>query len=287
MNVDAIVLDVDGVVVDVGQSYRRAIVESVAHVHGETIDIADVQRFKEAGGFNNDWELTDAVALYILARQEGVPLSLESYTDAISGMGGGLESARTVISEELTPAARERVFAAFDSDELRSVFQQLYLGTERYRELEGKEPTIEAEGFINDEEVLITPETLETLQERYLLGILTGRPAAEATIALDRVGLSVPDEYRFTMDDWDGGKPEPDALVTLAERFDADSIAFVGDTRDDIRTAVNAAEVDDRTYHGIGVRTGGLSGTRAEKLFTQAGATAVLDSINDLPSLVE
>ncbi len=287
MNVDAIVLDVDGVLVDVGQSYRRAIVESVAHVHGETIDIADVQRFKEAGGFNNDWELTDAVALYILARQEGVPLSLETYTDAIAGMGGGLESARTVISEELTPAARERVFAAWDSDELQSVFQQLYLGTDRYRELEGEEPTIEAEGFINDEEVLITPETLETLQERYPLGILTGRPAAEATIALDRVGLSVPDKYRFTMDDWDGGKPDPDALVTLAERFDAESIAFVGDTRDDIRTAVNAAEVDERTYHGIGVRTGGLSGDRAKKLFTQAGATAVLDSINDLPSVVE
>lgn len=286
MNVDAIVLDVDGVLVDVGQSYRRAIVESVAHVHGETIDIADVQQFKEAGGFNNDWELTDAVALYILTRQEGVPLSLETYTDAIAGMGGGLESARTVINEELTPAARERILAAWDSDELRSVFQQLYLGSDRYLELEGNEPTIEAEGFINNEEVLITAETLDTLEENYPLGILTGRPAAEATIALDRVGLSVPDEYRFTMDDWEGGKPDPDALVTLAERFDAGSVAFVGDTRDDIRTAVNASEVDDRTYHGIGVRTGGLSGKRAEKLFTQAGASAVLDSVNDLPELL-
>lgn len=287
MNVDAIVLDVDGVLVDVGQSYRRAIVESVAHVHGESIEIADVQRFKEAGGFNNDWELTDAVSLYILTRQEGVALSLDSYTDAIAGMGGGLESARTVISEELTPAARERVFAAWDSEKLRSVFQQLYLGTDRYLELEGEEPTIEADGFINDEEVLVTAETLATLEEQYPLGILTGRPAAEAAIALDRVGLSVPDEYRFTMDNWDGGKPEPDALVTLAERFDADSVAFVGDTLDDIKTAVNAAAVDDRTYHGIGVCTGGLSGARAEKLFTQAGATAVLDSINDLPSVLE
>ncbi|PSP52159.1 TIGR01548 family HAD-type hydrolase, partial [Halobacteriales archaeon QH_1_68_42] len=39
-------------------SSRRAIVESVEYVYGDTIERADVQAFKDAGGFNNDWELT-------------------------------------------------------------------------------------------------------------------------------------------------------------------------------------------------------------------------------------
>ena len=74
MNADAVVLDVDGVLVDVADSYRRAIVESVEYVYGDTIEREDIQAFKDAGGFNNDWELTDAAALYVLARREELGL---------------------------------------------------------------------------------------------------------------------------------------------------------------------------------------------------------------------
>jgi HAD superfamily phosphatase len=287
MNVDAAVLDIDGVLVDVADSYRRAIVESLDHVYGETIERADVQQFKDAGGFNNDWELTDAAALYLLARREGCDLTLDQFTTDIAAMGGGLAAARSIISEELTPADRERVFATWDRDQLRDIFQQLYLGSSLYRDLEGGEPTMETEGFIHDEPVLVTEETLQQLQSQYAVGVLTGRPSAEADIALERAGLNVPDEHRFTMDDWEAGKPDPDALVRLADRFGADSIAFAGDTLDDVRTAVNASEVNRRTFHGVGVLTGGLTGEHGRRKFERAGAEAVVDSVNDLPELLE
>ena len=285
MNVDAVVLDIDGVLVDVSASYRRAIVDTVERVHGETIDRAAVQQFKEAGGFNNDWELTDAAALYVLARAEGMDRSVRSFTAAVERAGGGLSGARTVVSEALTPAARERVLAAHDAERHRDVFQHLYLGSELYRELEGGEPTFEAPGYIHDERVLVEAETLAALDRP--LGVLTGRPAAEAEIALDRVGLEVPAEHRFTMDDPAGGKPDPEALVTLADRLDADRLAFVGDTLDDVRTAVNATTSDDRTYRGVGVLTGGLSGPEGRQKFESAGASAVLDSVDELPALLD
>ena len=285
MNVDAVVLDVDGVLVDVADSYRRAIVESVDRVYGETIDRADIQQFKDAGGFNNDWELTYAAALYVLARREGMEYSLSQFTDAIRGVGGGLDAARTVVSEELTPADRERVFATWDTDRLHDVFQTLYLGSDLYRDIEGGDPAFDAPGFIHDEPVIVDSATIAALEEHFSVGVLTGRPAAEADIALDRAGLSVPDDHRFTMDDWDAGKPDPHALVTLADRFDAQRVAFVGDTLDDVRTAVNASDVDDRTYYGIGVLTGGLTGAHGEKKYEQAGAEAVVESVNDLPDL--
>ena len=287
MNVDAVVLDIDGVLVDVADSYRRAIVESIDHVYGETIDRTDVQQFKDAGGFNNDWELTDAAALYVLACREGCELSLEQFTTEIAVMGGGLAAARSVVSEELPLAEREQVFATWDSDRLRDTFQQLYLGSSLYRDLEGGEPTLDVEGFIHDEPVLVEDETLRVLCDRYAVGILTGRPAAEADIALDRAGVDVSDHHRFTMDDWEAGKPDPTALVTLAERFDAEHVAFAGDTLDDVKTAVNANEADSRRYDGIGVLTGGLTGERGRTKFEQAGATAVVDSVNDLPELLE
>ncbi|WP_435552335.1 TIGR01548 family HAD-type hydrolase [Natrinema sp. CGMCC1.2065] len=292
MNADAVVLDIDGVLVDVADSYRRAIVESVEAVYDRTIRKTDIQRFKDAGGFNNDWELTHAAALYILATEEGYDESLETFTDGIAANGGGLEAAESVVRDGIGARATQRVTGRWDRERLRDVFQQLYLGDELYRGLEGGEPDLEREtpGFIHDEPVLLEPETCDRLLASWDVGVLTGRPAAEAEIALERVGLddAVPLEHRFTMDDWEEGKPHPRALTTLAERFDADSVAFVGDTLDDVRTAVNASDADSgREYHGIGVLTGGLTGDEGRRKYEDDGAAAVLESVNDVPDLLE
>jgi len=287
LRADAVVLDVDGVLVDVADSYRRAIVESVERVHGDTIDRADVQLFKNAGGFNNDWELTYAAALYVLSRRAGLPLSLDTFTGMVGASGGGLGGAETVVADHLDPHDREQVYDEWNRERLREVFQALYLGGDLYREIEGGDPEFDVPGYVHDEPVLLDSAVREELRDRFPVGVLTGRPAAEAKIALDRVGLDVSDAHRFTMDDWSGGKPDPDALVTLAERFDADAVAFVGDTLDDVETAVNAADEDaDREYHGVGVLTGGLTGESGRRKFTDAGAAAVVDSVNDLPELL-
>ncbi|WP_122090318.1 TIGR01548 family HAD-type hydrolase [Halalkalicoccus subterraneus] len=290
MHADCVVLDVDGVLVDVADSYRRAIVDSVERVYDDTIEKEGIQAFKDAGGFNNDWELTYAAALYVLARQEGYAESIETFTDRIADRGGGLEAAKTVVEATLSAEAAERVVGRWDRERLRDVFQWLYLGSDLYCDLEGEPPggvPADHSGFIHDEPVVLDGTTREWLADRSV-GVLTGRPAAEAEIALSRVDLAIPEGHRFTMDDWEEGKPHPRALVTLAERFDARSVVFVGDTLDDVRTARNAAEADSaREYHGIGVLTGGLTGDRGREKYEDEGAAAVLDSVNDLPELLE
>jgi len=289
MNVDAVILDIDGVLVDVAGSYRRAIVESIEHVYGDTIERDHVQYFKDAGGFNNDWELTYAAAMYVLARREKPELSIETYTGLIAASGGGPAAAETAIADELDPASRERILAELDRDRLRDVFQQLYLGGDLYRRLEGGEPDPELDrpGFIDDEPILLDPETRAEL-DAWPLGIITGRPAAEADIALDRVGLDIPAANRFTMDDWEAGKPDPHALLTLADRLGADRPVFVGDTLDDVRTVTNAAEADpDRTFRAVGVLTGGLSGEDGQQKYRSAGADVIVESIADLPELLD
>jgi HAD superfamily phosphatase len=287
---EAVVLDIDGVLVDVADSYRRAIVETLDTVCDESLRRADVQSFKEAGGFNDDWELTHAAALYLLARREGLPLSVAAFTDAIAVAGGGLAGAEAVVRNALAPDERERVFAAWDRERLRDVFQQLYLGSDLYVDLEDgdPDPAIAGAGFINDERVLADRATLDFLVENFRVGVVTGRPAAEADIALSRVGLDVPNEHRFTMDSPGPGKPDPAALVALASRLDASSIVFVGDTLDDVRTARNAGKADpDREYRGVGVLTGGLSGETGREKFARAGADEVLDDINELTESLE
>jgi HAD superfamily hydrolase (TIGR01548 family) len=288
MNAEAVVLDVDGVLVDVADSYRRAVVESVEHVHSNSIRREDVQEFKNAGGFNNDWELTDAAALFVLARREGFDGDVGEFTDRIATRGGGLDAAEAVVETVLDRDAAARVREKWRPDRLRAVFQQLYLGTELYRDLENADPDLDVPGYVHDEPIIVDPETIAALTEGFPVGVLTGRPVAEADIALSRVGLEIPDEHRFTMDDWAEGKPHPRALVTLARHFESRETVFVGDTLDDIRTARNAAETDpDREYRAVGVRTGGLTGIEGTKRFEAAGADAVCGSVNDLPDLLD
>ena len=287
MQVDAVVLDIDGVLVDVADSYRRAIIESVDRVCGKTVDRAAIQSCKNAGGFNNDWDLTYAAALYVLARREGLRMEVDEFTDAVADGGGGLSAAKRVVSD-LPSVSQARVRDQWDTERLHEVFQTLYLGTELYRELEGGDPAFDAPGFIHDEPVLIDADTIDDLTARFDVGVLTGRPAAEAEIALDRVGLDVPEEHRFTMDDWEEGKPHPRALVTLAERFGADRVAFAGDTLDDVKTARNADAADEtRVYYGIGVLTGGLQGSAGREAFAGVPADAVLADVNGLIDLLE
>jgi len=285
MRVEGVVLDIDGVLVDVADSYRRAIAETIERLYGEAFSGEAIQALKDAGGFNNDWQLTDAGALFVLGRARDLDLSIGEFADAIAARGGGLDAARAVIRAECAdPGAIEADWAP---DQIRRVFQSLYLGGDLYRELEGHEPAIGAPGYIHDEPVLADPDTISDLTERFAVGVLTGRPAAEADIAIDRVGLDLPREHRITMDDDLPGKPDPAGLLALADRLGVDSIAFAGDTLDDVRTARAAADRDDRGFLGIGVLTGGLTGAEGRRRFEEVGPDVVVDSVNALPGLLD
>lgn len=58
---DFIVFDVDGVLVDVSESFREAIRQTVKRFSGETIDNGLIQEYKNQGGWNNDWKLSTQI----------------------------------------------------------------------------------------------------------------------------------------------------------------------------------------------------------------------------------
>ncbi|MCS6958759.1 MAG: TIGR01548 family HAD-type hydrolase [Pseudanabaenaceae cyanobacterium SKYGB_i_bin29] len=51
----ALVLDIDGVIRDVSQSYRRAIADTVEHFSGRRPTMGEIDRLKQEGLWNNDW----------------------------------------------------------------------------------------------------------------------------------------------------------------------------------------------------------------------------------------
>lgn len=56
-----IVFDMDGVLVDVSESYRETIVQTVKLFTGQTIERGLIQEYKNQGGWNNDWDLSQKI----------------------------------------------------------------------------------------------------------------------------------------------------------------------------------------------------------------------------------
>jgi len=58
---EVLVFDMDGVLVDVSDSYRECIQQTVRNFAGREISRAAIQDLKNQGGWNNDWELSHRI----------------------------------------------------------------------------------------------------------------------------------------------------------------------------------------------------------------------------------
>ena len=71
-----LIFDMDGVLVDVTESYRETICRTVEHFTGRQISRADIQDYKNQGGWNDDWKLSH----HIIGRC-GVDASFDSVVE--------------------------------------------------------------------------------------------------------------------------------------------------------------------------------------------------------------
>jgi len=94
-----IVFDMDGVLVDVTDSYRETIIRTVQHFAGVTLTHTQIQDIKNGGGFNDDWKLSHHVIT-----EHGVAVDFETVVDYYQGLFHGNGSNGLIL--------RERWFAA-------------------------------------------------------------------------------------------------------------------------------------------------------------------------------
>ena len=223
----------DGVLVNVSRSYRRAIEQTVSHFTGREIESGTIQRYKNLGGFNDDWKLTHAI---------------------VSDAGISVSFGRII--EE---------------------FQKHYRG-ENW------------DGFIAEEEPLMRTRTLDVLDtSQRVLGVVTGRPGAEANWTIDRFGwkkyfpLVIPKEKQEGRE-----KPDPYPLLRAFAILDAagrkvepGSAVYVGDSVDDMKAARSA------DMWAIGVVPPYLDPESHTEVLMEAGAHHVILDPNMLPEVLD
>jgi len=301
--VDAILLDIDGVVLDVSQSFRVVIEATTQYYATEVMKLLDTgpllpasetELFKLAGGFNSDWDLTNAAVAFVVAKhaqsgalqtgalREQAP-SWEEYTAELKRRGGGLAAAEAAILEMLTPHQRRDFARGWHPKLVTQLFQETYAGEGACRQLYGFDPEhIHSEGYYQRERVILDAALLPP---RLKIGVLTGRTRSEAQVALQMAGLTerIPEATWVTEDDG-VRKPDGRTLLLLRDRLDFRFGIYIGDTMDDHRTVFNYRELKGSGRAKILSCTAlsGPSGATHRRLFLEAGSEIVTPDANFL-----
>jgi phosphoglycolate phosphatase-like HAD superfamily hydrolase len=237
-----IIFDMDGVLVDVGLSYREVVRTTVflylRDVAGIGVDDdsfitrRDVSVIKKQGGLNNDWDLTSCILELILRHRSELgemPLS-ELYEQDLGQQDRG-ERGRYKL-----PPVHDRGDVT-TGNLVKRIFQEVYLGRELFEKTYEEDPQYYVgQGYIEREKLIPEEKHLEHLAERYTLGIATGRPRAEAEYALVHFEIARFFPVVVSEDDIAGEearrgerlrKPHPYSLLRCAERagFAATTVA--------------------------------------------------------------
>jgi len=91
-----IVFDMDGVLIDVGNSYRLAVKKTFEYFSGMELHFDKIQEAKNLGGLNNDWDLTE----YLLI-QQGITIEKQLIIDKFQEFYFGENGEGLIQNEEL------------------------------------------------------------------------------------------------------------------------------------------------------------------------------------------
>jgi len=321
---DSVVFDMDGVLIDNSKIVEFDIVAVLfifTDVYGltdsgvELLTRTEVAAFKQAGGFNDDFDLVyGVVAIYNAVRLKAdihdaatLRRSTPDLVAVASAQQGGLPG----LLASLPPAARP------DWTMVQTVCAEIYWGADLVRRILGVEPKYTVRrGMCEDEQALARPELMNELGALGFSkwGMITGRIAVEMDVALKRLPENLQQPPVSVTGDLIR-KPDPAALVRVVQALGSSGGYYVGDTADDLRLVQHyealragvvipyvAAEREQRTIGTLDVddQSGGLLNPAAlppfrcimvvrageETLWQARGADGVIASVNELPLLL-
>jgi len=240
-NMDILIFDMDGVLVDVSNSYRETIAQTIRIYFDECFGIklkpitkADISLFKSAGGFNNDWNLTSGFLLYLLSLS-GIPSSpkkkkFSNIHDTVSYLKDKFSKCKpdivrlphkkdlydflkmvksfggglNGIQRALEDSWDGWVYRMGDLDKenlVKRIFQEVYLGRQFISYYHLEPLFYKGKGLYLNERLLIPRRILSLLRKRLRMGIASGRPRFEAEVALKRFGLLSYFDSMVTLDE--------------------------------------------------------------------------------------
>ena len=299
--IDAIIFDCDGVLIDITKSYDQAIIKTTQYVlknfakidDSIDVDFKIIDGFKSTGGFNDEVDLTYAAIISLVAAKKLEKDQTSFIINVIENADfNGISSVEKYIENQVDISdIKKQLFypGMHNENPLYQIFDQLFYGPELYQKLFNNSSIFSESGLIEQDDVILNNSLIEKLQNKFnsKIAIVTGRGKKSTSYSLKTLlekfdlknSTFLEDESREL------AKPNPQSLLDAIKGMNSISTLFVGDSMEDFIMAKKATDSGSKTtFCGII----GTSKNPQEKLelFQRNGAILVLDSINLLPKVL-
>ncbi|HYU74634.1 MAG TPA: HAD family hydrolase [Ktedonobacteraceae bacterium] len=295
---DTIFFDVDGILINTLDSFHATDIAVAAYVTGKLngldwgqragkplLTFQDVDAFKQAGGYNNDWDMCYLLATLstarlrewkgrLLAERSSSAWAMLSRAANLQGHGG-LEWVERTFPASARP----------DYNMIGDLYHEFYWGAAEIRKRFRREPIYlpNAAGLVHHEQMLYAPDFPARVRAAGIkhLGMITGRVGPEVDSALERMEAYSGERWWEVVVPADiCAKPDPRALRMAIDAVGARGGIYIGDTADDHDLVRNykASKGPDEPDILAAVRV-----PPAEvELYKERGADLIVRSVEDL-----
>ena len=300
-NIDSIIFDCDGVLIDITKSYDETIIKTVQYVlenfakidDSIKVNFAIIDGFKATGGFNDEVDLAYAAIISFVAAKKLKKDPMKFIFTVIENSdSSGIVSVQNFLKNQINISeiiTKLSYPGPHDKNILYQIFDQLFYGPQLYLKLFQNHSKFSDLGLIENDTVIFNDDLSEKLQKKFgkQISMVTGRGKESVSYSLKKLlntfdlknSVFLEDESR------DLAKPNPTALVNSITGMNSKSCLYIGDSMEDFIMAKKATILgNNATFCGII----GTSKNPQEKLklFEQNEAIVVLDSINLLPKVL-
>lgn len=299
-NLDAIIFDCDGVLIDISNSYDLAIKKTVDYVIKEIVNIDQtdlvttkmIEGFKDTGGFNDEVDVTYSLILAIVAATKFKKPISEFIFDVIknSDQTGivSVEKYLDTIKADVTKIRKKLSYPGpHKTNLLYSIFDEIFYGTKLYSELYKRKPRyVNGTGLIDNDMVLVKKELIDALRKKFgkKIAMVTGRGVVSTKHSLKDLFTEFDLKNSVFLEDEprEIAKPNPKSLISSTSGLGSSSCLFVGDSIEDYIMARKSDELGTKTLF-CGIYGNSKNPDARRSLFEQKNADMILKSIDLIP----
>jgi HAD superfamily hydrolase (TIGR01548 family) len=301
VEIDSLIFDCDGVLIDITKSYDQTIIntakyvlETLANINDSIdIDFKIIDGFKSTGGFNDEVDLTYAAILSIVAAKKLKKDQTEFIFTVIENSDStGIKSVEIFLENQvdISKIINQLSYPGSHKENiLYQIFDQLFYGPELYLKLFKNNSKFSNSGLIENDDVILNDELCIKLQKKFgnQISMVTGRGKESVSYSLKNLlqKFNLPNSVFLEDESRDLAKPNPQALVNSINGMNSKSCLYVGDSMEDFIMAKKATILGNKTTF-CGIIGTSKNPQEKLKLFEENGATLVLDSITLLPKVL-
>lgn len=256
-----------------------------------------ILRLRQTGGFNNDTDTSYAITLAVLANRQKTIKEARKFLYCVANNADetGIISVENFLASYCYDIQKIKKMLFYPGpvglSMVATVFDELFYGPELFKKKHRFEPKYYfGKPLIENDKLLVTRTTTDALLKRFNgnIALVSGRSrlAAEYSLKpiLDTFNQSacvfLEDEKR------EYAKPNPYALKRAMSIMDTRNAIYAGDSTEDLLMARRTEKETGVKIAFVGIYGCSKQPAYTVRLFKENGANAIIESVNQLPYIL-